>query len=146
MMIRKAADTDLEAMVGLLSELFTIEDDFTIDLERHKMGLSLLLSHEDAHILVAETEGRVVGMVTMQSLISTVMGSRVGLIEDFIVTESMRSRGIGQKLFDALLALSADLGYTRLALGADSRNSRALSFYRSYGFTSGHMGLMYRLS
>lgn len=145
MIIRGACNTDLDAMVELLSELFTIEDDFIIDREKHARGLSLLLTSESGYILVAEVDAHVVGMITVQTLISTAAGSRVGLIEDFIVTESMRSRGIGKALFSALIQMSEDLGYARVALGADHRNTRALSFYRSQGFSTSHMGLLYRL-
>lgn len=32
----------------------------------------------------------------------------------------------------------------RLALGADERNLRAIEFYKKLGFSTSHMGLMYR--
>lgn len=145
MIVRHATHNDIPAMADLLSELFAIEDDFTVDTEKQTRGLKLLLDTPNATILVAETDERVVGMVSMQSLVSTAIGENVGLIEDMIVTQSYRSNGIGSLLLKALIAESVRKKYGRLALGADSRNSAAITFYQKYGFTASHMELMYRL-
>jgi len=146
MIIRKAVSADVEMMSELLSELFSIEDDFKIDTEKQSQGLRLLLEHSDSLLLVAEYEERIVAMVTLQPLISTATGGKVGLVEDFVVTESMRSQGIGKKLFAALIDESSQRGYGRLSLGADNRNTRAISFYKRFGFVASHMGLMYKVS
>lgn len=103
-----------------------------------------MLKDPSGTVLVAESDGGVVGMATMQRLISTAMGEYVGLIEDVIVDEAYRKRGIGKALLEALIAESAARGYARLALGADRRNTNAIDFYRSRGFVSSQMGLMYR--
>ncbi len=145
MIFRFATYNDIPEMSNLLSELFTIEDDFTIDTEKQSRGLKLLLDTPSATILVAETDKHVVGMISMQELVSTAIGESVGLIEDMIVTQLHRSKGIGSRLLEALIAESVRKKYGRLALGADSRNSAAIAFYQKYGFTSSHMGLMYRL-
>lgn len=144
--IRKASMDDIEAMGQLLSELFAIEDDFVIDEEVQKSGLRLLLENADADVYVADDFGRVIGMVSMQKLISTAIGKSVGLIEDLIITKSYRGRGIGSRLVEALIAESVKKGYGRLSLGADHRNSAALTFYCTKGFALSHMGLMYRIS
>lgn len=144
-MIRRADENDIPDMVELLCELFTIEDDFTIDREKHFRGLRLLLDNRDAMILVAEHENRVVGMASVQCLISTAIGERVGLIEDVIVHEPYRGNGIGKRLMETLLIETQKAGMKRLALGVDDRNEKALAFYKHYGFTSSHMGLMYYL-
>lgn len=40
----------------------------------------------------------IVGMATIQTLISTAEGGRVGLVEDVVVDESFRGKGIGKLL------------------------------------------------
>jgi GNAT superfamily N-acetyltransferase len=142
--IRNAFADDIDAMNGLLSELFTIEDDFTINPAKQQEGLELLLQKQDAKILVATHLDRVVGMVSMQSLISTASGARVGLIEDMIVTHDLRGKGIGKLLLSAMIEESEQLGYVRLSLGADRRNDVAFEFYKRFEFHSSNMGLMYR--
>jgi ribosomal protein S18 acetylase RimI-like enzyme len=145
MIVRKAHYTDISAMAQLLSELFTIEDDFIIDTDKQIRGLQLLLQHPDTTVLVAETSGHLIGMVSMQPLISTAMGERVGLIEDMIVTSDFRRMGIGKSLLGAMIEESKRLGYVRLALGADKRNESAIDFYQTFGFETSNMGLMYRI-
>jgi ribosomal protein S18 acetylase RimI-like enzyme len=144
--IRHARSGDLEAMAGLLTELFAIEDDFVIDSEKQILGLQLLLQAPDAQVLVAQIENRVIGMVSMQSFISTAVGGKVGLIEDMIVTSDFRRCGIGKLLLREMIEESKRLGYGRLSLGADNRNERAILFYRTFGFDTGNMGLMYRIA
>lgn len=144
-MIRRASYNDIPAMVNLLSELFTIEDDFTVDTEKHFRGLKLLLDTSNAILLVAQSDDRVVGMASLQTLVSTAIGEYVGLIEDVVVTDSHRGMGIGKALIEALIVESERAGLKRLALGADHRNHSAIAFYQKFGFTLSHMGLMYRV-
>jgi len=42
-LIREANEKDVEAMVGLLKLLFTVEADFTVDQDKQRRGLMLLL-------------------------------------------------------------------------------------------------------
>jgi ribosomal protein S18 acetylase RimI-like enzyme len=133
-------------MVSLLGELFAIEEDFAIDPLRQRQGLELLLDDPDATVLVCETGGRVAGMASMQRLVSTASGGYVGLIEDVVVSGTCRGEGIGTMLLESLITESRERGYLRLALAADGRNTRAIAFYRRFGFGTGHMGLMYALT
>lgn len=142
--IRKATIDDIGAMADLLGELFSIEDDFTIDAPSQIRGLRLLLQNTENTVLVVQLDNSVIAMGTVQRLVSTAMGGYVGLIEDLIVSEQYRGRGIGKELLTALVRESELLGLKRLALAADSRNAAAIDFYHRYGFLSGHMGLMYK--
>ncbi len=144
--IRTAQDDDVKQMAGLLAELFSIEDDFVIDTEKQIFGLQRLFETSYSTVLVAQMDHCVVGMVSMQSLVSTAMGERVGLIEDMIVTRDFRRMGIGRMLLKAMIHISEDLGYARLSLGADMRNDEALAFYRTFGFETSNMGLMYKIA
>lgn len=142
--IRRAQHNDLKAMAALLEELFEIEKDFTADFKRQLRGLELLLSLPTACLFVAKANNRVIAMVSLQELVSTAMGGSVGIIEDMIVTEKFRGRGVGKELFNALLLKSEELGHACLCLGSDVRNSAAEEFYGRAGFEMSHMGLMYK--
>lgn len=143
-MIRRAIFDDIPVMAALLGELFTIEDDFIIDAEKQSRALALLLENHEAIVLVSVLDEAVVGMITVQILISTAIGEKVGLIEDFVISEKYRGAGIGKELLNALILASQKEGLKRLALGADHRNHRAIAFYQKQGFDTSHMGLMYR--
>lgn len=136
MKLRTAVASDIESLQHLLEALFTIEQDFTPDREKQRRGLELLLETRNAHVVVAEEAGKVVGMATLQLVISTAEGGPAGLIEDVVVDESHRGRGIGQALMDHLSAWAGERGLTRLQLLADRDNGPALDFYRKQGWTT----------
>ncbi|MDF9392670.1 MULTISPECIES: GNAT family N-acetyltransferase [Methylococcus] len=133
-MIRPAEMRDVEAMVELLGVLFSIEADFTFDPDRQRRGLALLIRNDADRVLVAECEGRVIGMCSVQTLISTAEGGRVGLVEDMVVAQEVRGKGIGQRLLGEIERWAADSGLTRLQLLADRTNEPALAFYDRQGW------------
>lgn len=144
--IRLGYSDDISAMANLLSELFAIENDFTIDPETQSRGLELLLQNLQSVVLVAEIDHCVVGMISLQRVISTAMGEYVGIIEDVVVSEAYRGCGIGTKLLETAIDEAEQREWGRLALGVDLRNTKAMEFYKKYGFITSHMGLMYRIA
>ncbi|WP_084435498.1 GNAT family N-acetyltransferase [Desulfomicrobium escambiense] len=131
--IRHAQAEDIAAMTGLLGHLFAIEADFAADEQAQMRGLSLLL-RAGACLLVADEDGAVVGMVSIQTVISTAEGGTVGLMEDLVVAEERRGRGIGSRLLHAALAWAGEQGMTRVQLLADKNNTKATEFYGKHGF------------
>lgn len=134
--IRQAIPADLNEMVELLRQLFSIELDFDFDTARQRRGLSMLLAHAESLLVVAEKERKVIGMVSMQTLVSTAEGGPVGLIEDLVVDEAHRGQGIGNLLLDHLLQLGVERGLKRVQLLADRTNTPALEFYAKRGWSS----------
>jgi len=132
--IRSAAASDLPELVGLLQDLFAIEVDFQPDPAKQESGLRQLLATPGGHIWVAEAGGCVVGMCTLQVLVSTAEGGPVGLVEDVVVAAARRGCGIGGMLLAAAERWSRANGLTRLQLLADRDNHPALEFYRRHGW------------
>lgn len=132
--IRLAEESDIGGMSLLLSQLFSIESDFVPDDERQRRGLRLLLASQGASILVAEERGRVIGMASMQILISTAQGGRVGQVEDVVVEQGRRGKGIGAALLKRMQGLAQEQGLSRLQLAADRDNGGALGFYAREGW------------
>jgi GNAT superfamily N-acetyltransferase len=132
-LIRAARPGDIPRMTVLLAELFSIESDFTPDVEKQIRGLSVLVAGPPGRlcVLVAEERGMVVGMATVQTLISTAEGGRVGLVEDVVVQHDVRGRGIGTQLIAAIVDWARSHGLTRFQLLADRDNQPALDFYTS---------------
>jgi ribosomal protein S18 acetylase RimI-like enzyme len=134
--IRQATQGDIPELALLLHQLFNIEQDFHPDPEKQRRGLALLLASAQARVFVAEREGRVVGMLTLQILVSTVQGGPVGLVEDVVVDAAHRGQGIGEAMLKHLRQWSLRQGLSRLQLLADQDNKRALEFYRKQGWTT----------
>lgn len=132
--LRQARAEDLPALVGLLAQLFAIETDFPIDPAVQARGLALLLARPEAVVLVAEAEGRTVGMCTVQLTASTARGGLSAGVEDVVVDAAWRGRGIGRALLATAEAWARERGAVRLALLADETNHAALDFYDRLGF------------
>jgi GNAT superfamily N-acetyltransferase len=132
--IRPAEMTDLDTLVNLLSELFAIEEDFVFDPSKQRAGLALIVGSGKDRVLIAEHEGRVIGMCSVQTLISTAEGGRVGLVEDMVVSKAFLGQGIGRRLLGELERWADETGLTRLQLLADRSNRPALSFYDKLGW------------
>lgn len=138
--IRLGTETDIPAMAELLRQLFSIELDFEVDSERQQRGLRLLLSNGDyARVLVAEENGKVVGMCSGQVVISTAEGAPSIWVEDVVVDEKSRGHGVARALLDQLEVWARERGATRLQLLADLQNDKALEFYRKNGWDKTQM-------
>ncbi len=133
-MIRPANPSDINAMLGLLHQLFALEVDFRFSAKRQQRGLELLLATPTARVMVAEEGGEVVGMATAQLVISTAEGEPSLLIEDLVVTPPRQNQGIAGALLLALDAWGAGMGARRMQLLADRTNTPALDFYRRKGW------------
>ena len=135
--IRSAASTDLDALVPLLGLLFSIEADFRPDPERQRRGLAQALADPSrVGVLVAERAGAVIGMVTAQLVVSTAEGGTSAWIEDMVVAERERGRGLGRRLLEAIEAWARARGASRLQLLADRENAPARAFYARLGWSS----------
>jgi ribosomal protein S18 acetylase RimI-like enzyme len=137
--IRPAGADDLAAMTRLLQELFAVETEFVFDAAKQRCGLQMLLDSPLANVWVAERRGRVVGMVTVQLVISTAEGGFSGLLEDLVVSSAYRHRGLGKALLGAAMKWARGQGATRMQLLADGRNVPAIIFYRKQNWRQTNM-------
>ena len=136
--IREAMPADITDMVKLLKTLFSLEADFSYDEIKQRRGLELMLEEDPRRcIMVAEQNGRVVGMATAQLLVSTAEGGLSALVEDLVVEEPYQGQGTGRALLLSLQAWASVRGVKRLQLLADRGNAKALAFYgkMSWQFT-----------
>lgn len=134
--IRTATSADIPQLVALLNALFAIEADFDFDPDKQTRGLNLLLDSAKDRVFVAISlkENKVLGLCTVQTLISTAEGGPVGLLEDLIVAADFRHQGIGAKLLAEAANWAECQGLKRLQLLADKNNGAALDFYQKQGW------------
>lgn len=134
--IRNAALDDTDALVKLLAELFSLETDFSFDAAVQRRGIRTYLDGCGKHrcIRVAEAAGRVIGMACAQSVISTAEGGPAALVEDVVVHEPWRGKGVGRRLLHAIQTWCDQRGIRRLQLLADKKNTQALGFYNTQGW------------
>lgn len=137
MRTRLAEKKDVPQLVLLLNELFSIETDFTADPVKQNQGLMLLLDNSERGFIfvVEEEEHQILGMCSVQYLISTAEGGKVGLLEDMIIKDGYRRKGIGRYLISEILSYAKNEGCKRIQLLADQENLKALEFYKNVGFS-----------
>jgi GNAT superfamily N-acetyltransferase len=134
---------DLDALVKLLGELFTQEHEFTADAEKQARGLRLIFDDpRRGQIFVARLDRDVVAMASILFTISTAEGAVVGLLEDVIVAEPHRRRGVGRRLLEHVLQWCWQQGLLRVTLLADHDNLSALSLYQRAGFAQSKMRVL----
>jgi len=80
---------------------------------------------------VAETNGIIAGFALYYIRYSTWKGNRMYL-EDLIITESMRGKGIGKLLFDRLIIEAKELGFSGMVWQVLDWNEPAINFYKKY--------------
>ena len=135
--IERARNTDVPALIELLAALFAIERDFSADRARQRRGLELLLAQPDdrAVVLVARShDGLAAGMASAQLAISTAEGAPSAWIEDVIVQQALRGRGVARLLPRGLFDWAQRHGATRAQLLADNANTPAIEFYDRSGW------------
>lgn len=138
--ISRAGSEDIDEMCRLLQELFTLEKDFTPDWARQRKGLELILENpQHGYLLLLKGEGVVLGMANILITISTALGVRVILLEDFIIKKTERGKGLGRFFMEAIKDLAEKEGYGRITLLADRDNGPARQFYSSLGFELSNM-------
>ncbi|WP_432408595.1 GNAT family N-acetyltransferase [Wukongibacter sp. M2B1] len=88
---------------------------------------------DDAHMLVAEAEGRVVGIVSLHVMKNPRM--RHSALLGINVRREYQGKGIGRKLMEKILDVADNwLMLIRVELGVLENNEKAMNLYKSLGF------------
>lgn len=126
--IRRATENDIPAMHDLMYELAVYEKspesvEATVEEYREDFRNGLFEG------LVAETEGKVVGMALYFMAYSSWKGKMLYL-DDLVITEAYRRRGIGQLLYDAFLEEARRHGCRLAKWQVLDWNTPAIEFYK----------------
>ena len=133
MEIRKATRADLNGIYQLVVELAIYEEEpnavkSTLEDYQKAFDENLISAH------VAEENGVIIGMAVYYMTFSTWRGHMLYL-EDFYVTESHRSSGVGQILFDAYIIEAKSRGCKMVKWEVLDWNTKAIKFYERNGAT-----------
>ena len=135
--IRHARISDMDELVVLLKDLFSIEDDFTFSESIQRRGLRMMICDQgNGCVIVAEKNQKVIGICSAQLLVSTAEGGRVALVEDMVVARHFRREGIGKRILLSIEKWASEQNAKRLQLLADQNNIPALRFYEKMDWTT----------
>jgi GNAT superfamily N-acetyltransferase len=133
MTIRNGKKADLPRVLELVKELALFEK------APHEVTNTLELMEYDGFgpdpiygFFVAENSEGIVGLSLYYWRYSTWKGRRLYL-EDIIVTESQRGKGVGKLLFDRTMQHALDENCTGMMWQVLDWNEPAINFYKKYG-------------
>ncbi len=133
--VRKALKEDCEQIMKLVHELAIYEklpEEVTVDFDHFvESGFG---SNPVWWAFVATLDDVVVGMALYYIRFSTWKGQRMYL-EDLLVTEKMRGKGIGKLLFDALIEEAKEKKFNGINWQVLDWNEPAINFYKKLGDT-----------
>lgn len=130
--IRNAVENDCPRMLELITELAIYErapDAVTVSLEH--FAASGFGEKPVWWAFVAEENNVIIGFALYFIRYSTWKGQRMYL-EDLLVTEKARGKGVGKLLFDELLIEARQRNMSGLAWQVLDWNEPAINFYKKY--------------
>lgn len=130
--IRKGKKEDLPQALELIKELAVYENasgEVEVNLaEMQEWGFG---TDKQFDFFVAVESNKIKGIALYYYKYSTWKGKCI-FLEDIIVTETVRGRGIGKKLFDAVLEQAKNEKVKRLEWQVLNWNEPAIRFYKKY--------------
>jgi len=133
--IREAVKEDCPRLLELIRELAEFEkapNEVTVTMDHFQQ--SGFGKNPVWWAFVAEVEDRVEGFAMYYIRYSTWKGQRMYL-EDLIVTERMRGKGLGTLLFERLVEEAKEKNWTGIVWQVLEWNEPAISFYQKYNTT-----------
>lgn len=131
--IRSADANDAESILALVRELAVFEnaeDQVTATIQDYKTSLK----ESKIYCKVAEIDEQIIGIALYYETFSTWRGLMYYL-EDFVVSEKYRGKGIGKLLMDAYLKEAKSAGAVLVKWEVLDWNENAVKFYEKMGAT-----------
>ena len=132
MIIRKGIKKDIPQVLDLIKELAKYENSIekvsnTVErIENDGFGETPIFD-----LFVAENSKKIIGIAITYYRYSTWLGRKLYL-EDLIISENYRRKGIGGKLFDFVINFAKEKECTGLNLQVLDWNTIGINFYKKY--------------
>jgi N-acetylglutamate synthase-like GNAT family acetyltransferase len=126
--VRPARLDDAPALVSLLAEL-----GYSTDADTLKRRRDALVADPAVTVLVAERDGRVVGLASMH-VMPLIERAPLARLSAIVVAADERRAGIGRALVERVESEARARGCERLELTSAERRADAHAFYRDLGF------------
>lgn len=130
---RKGIKSDLPQVFDLIKELAVFEKapeqviNSVSEMEKDFSGNNPVFN-----FFVAEKGNKIIGIALYFIKYSTWKGKGLYL-DDLIVTETFRGKGVGKKLFDMIIAEAREINARQLHWQVLDWNTPAIEFYKKYG-------------
>jgi GNAT superfamily N-acetyltransferase len=131
--VRLANESDMTAVHSLIVELAIYERaEDQVDTTVNQLIEDGFGPNRIFELFVAEWKGQLVGMALWYTKYSTWKG-KCGYLEDLVVRDSHRGKGIGRALFEAVAHACAERQFGRMEWQVLDWNDPAIGFYKKLG-------------
>jgi GNAT superfamily N-acetyltransferase len=145
LVVRRAHPKDGPRIVELDRELARIEKLTPPDDVEARRLLSWIFETKKLEALVAELSGEVEGVALFYEGLGTFRAKPFLYLEDLVVSEAARSRGVGEALMAALAREAVSRGALRIEWAVLDWNERAMRFYDRLGALRPHEWVKFAL-
>ena len=144
--LRPARREDAAELLRLIRALARYEKaEDQVETDEAQLASTLFDPGATAHAVVAELDGRLVGMAIYFFNYSTWQGRNGLYLEDLFVEPEQRGAGIGKVLLARLAAIAVEQGCGRFEWSVLDWNAPAIEFYESLGARPQSEWVRYRL-
>jgi GNAT superfamily N-acetyltransferase len=146
MMIRGVQESELPQLLALIQASAEFDGCLeSVVATAESLRTALFSTRPLAHALVAEVEGRIVGMATYYANFSSFTAKPGLWLDDLFVYENCRGLGVGGALMKRLCAVAEAGGCGRVDWLVSNANERGKTFYRRIGATISEKAQLLRL-
>lgn len=149
--IRRAVETDIDAINKLLYQVHKVHSDLRPDLFRpgskkyDNDELKTILADSNKPVFVAEKAGNILGYafcVHQQQIgHKSLTDIKTLYIDDLCVDETARNAHIGRSLYEYVLDYATQNDYYNVTLNVWTGNANAMKFYEKMGLRIQKMGM-----
>lgn len=142
--VRLATLADAEAAAGLMAQLARHAGG-RVDAGVEERFETMLRRPQYAIFVAEDDEGRVISLLTASQRWTLWHAGPCALIEELVVDEPARRRGVGRALIQAALDWARTQGCSEVEVSTEPDNTAARAFYQRLGFESEALLLEYEL-
>jgi len=128
--IRQAKKEDLPEILSLLEKLSGTES----DQKKALKSFDQILKSEVYFTFVAVSDGKIAGTASICLLFSLQRGRPWGLVDNVVVGENYRQKGVGKKLIEAIVEFAKGKDCYKIVLTARFSRTGAHRFWQRIGF------------
>ena len=145
MRIRQAAIEDSAVIAQLMTQLMEVSgyQDQQVFSEQIEDRLRKVADDDAYQVLLAEDEGKVVGLLSLSFRHTLFHSAPTALIDELVVERGHRRRGIGQQLMAEAIERCRAAGCCEIEVSTERSNEAAQEFYRQHGFS--HEAVLFEL-
>ncbi len=144
--VRKVKEAEISALFALIHAKADFDGNLNaLVATPESLAAALFCPQPLAHALVAEVEGKLVGMATFYAIFSSFIAKPGLWLDDLFVLDTHRGHGIGEALIKDLCWIAKAGGCARVDWIVNAANARGQKFYARIGATIYENGRLVRL-